>query len=298
MRADLHNHLLIGFQPEWLRIQGYSDRNLAGVLLKNAIKRKIGLVAITSEEFNIAPGSDSDRFSRICKDAEKLHDGGRNYFAERIGKNLLRIDGMGYLPKTKISLYVVNGQTVIVEEEGKRYDHLVVGSNQVPNKLDFDSTIGYCDDNNLPNFLEHMALESHLGVGLPKAMQLLKKHGRKITGIEHNSQMTWPECFWFVPLIGAYNRGVNRQAKKLAEFITKPYIATSDAHIPPHTGISYIEFDAAALNVNSEEKFLTSLKRIARARLFEIHEGYAGKFSWLNWASQFYRGQRALGKKS
>ncbi len=72
MKADLHNHLLIGFQPEWLKIQGYSGRNLAEVLFENAAKRGIGLVAITSEAFDIAPGSDNDRFSRICRDAEKI----------------------------------------------------------------------------------------------------------------------------------------------------------------------------------------------------------------------------------
>jgi len=286
MKADLHNHLLIGFQPKWLNLQGYSGRNLAGILLENARKRKTDIVVITSEAPDIKKGSDDDRFSRICKDAEKLHDGGRNYTIERIGENILKIKGKNFI-------YVVNGQTVIVLEKGRRYDHLVVGSNQVPNGKTFDYVINYCYDNNLLNFLEHPGLEEHYGVGFPEAIGLLEKYKEKITGIEgHNSQMVWPEIFWSLPMIGNYNYGVNRRAKSLANFVGKPYIATSDAHIPQHTGISSIEFESHFLDTKSEESFKTSLKKIVRARLFENHEAYAGKLSWLKWTSQFYRGTR------
>lgn len=53
IRADLHMHGPIGFQPYWLRIQGYEGKNLLKLIADVCIARKINLCSITSDAFEI-----------------------------------------------------------------------------------------------------------------------------------------------------------------------------------------------------------------------------------------------------
>ncbi|MEK6885744.1 MAG: PHP-associated domain-containing protein [Nanoarchaeota archaeon] len=290
MKIDLHNHLLIGFQPEWLRVQGYSSRNLAWVLVNSAIRKDIGLVAITSENFEIPEGSIHDRFTQICEDAKYFNEETCGCSAEKIGENVLRIDNLGH-PINWNSIYVVNSQTVIVEEAGRRYDHLVIGSNQVPNRKDFDYALKYCRDNNLLNFLEHPAVENHLGTGLVKAERLIQKYGDIITGIEgHNAQMIWPESWAKAPLIGPFNKGVNKKAIGLANKVEKPFIATSDAHSPNQIGAANIKTEDNPQFSNELEVFSYIKKKIS-GREYYSNNSYVSPYSWMKNAAIFQIGR-------
>ena len=288
MKADLHNHFLIGFQGFWLERQGYFGKNLARALVNTAAEKGIGLVAITSENFDIPKGSVHDRFGRICDDAEKIVG---PYSFSKLGENIL------IAKSREKKIYIVNGQTVIINENGKRYDHLVVGSNQVPNNRDFDYTFKYLRDNNLLNFFEHLAAESHCGVGVDLAKKLLDKYGEIITGVEgYNGSMIWHERYSRIPLIGEFNRGVNLKSKLISVEFGKPYIATSDARSPEQTGAGNIEFTHnLPFSEDSEKEFFSEIKQDIEQGIYKCNENYVSKSSWIKNAVLFALGTKVFG---
>ncbi len=293
MKADLHNHGAIGFQTAWQLSQGYYGRNLTKALVDNAIKKDIGLCAITSEEIEIPKGHYiHDRFFRLCKDAEMLPE---NYSCDKMGDVALIVDKKNNEADTR-RVIIVNGQTVIVRENGARYDHLVVGSNQIPNSLSMDSTMALCRDAGLVQILEHPNCEKHFGLG-----RLAEKYASAADAVEgHNSQMILPRCLAHLPILGAYNHSVNDQAKDFAKKFGKPYIATSDAHRFGDTGVSYIEFPDALLDLSSGPALLGSLKKVVHSGEFQVHESYPSLVSWFAWTIPFGIGLSFLkiGKKN
>ncbi len=279
IRADLHNYLLIGFQPTWRRLQGYEGRNLAELMFKAARLRDIGLTAITSEEHEIPKGSVHDRFGHLVDDARRLPP---EYQHDKLGENALVME------KDGDRLIAVNGQTVIVQHEGKRYDHLVIGSNQVPNGMSFPDTLQYCNDNGLLHGVEHLALKEHFGVG----EKLAEKYLQQYDFVEgHNAQMRWSDKIAWMPKIGIANRGVNARAKMFAMRNRKPAIATSDAHQPYDVGLGYILFDDGQFNLQNGN-VVNPLRQIIKEHDFQTHEEYPSRRDWLRWVLTFQRGIR------
>lgn len=62
-------HGAIGFQPYWLREQGYSGKNLLQLLADQCFARDIKICAVTSQEDHIPPLSVHDRFG-ILREVE------------------------------------------------------------------------------------------------------------------------------------------------------------------------------------------------------------------------------------
>src|SRR3989344_9618481 len=138
MKADLHYHGAIGFQPYWLKLQGYSGINLAEAIISEAERKNIGLIGLISEDFEIPKGDlERDRFSRMLHDIKKLND-----------YDFGAWDDAALIVRGKNSpIIILNGQTVVVNDGGRRYDHLVLGSNQVPNSRNLADTMRYCKEN-------------------------------------------------------------------------------------------------------------------------------------------------------
>ena len=134
IKADLHMHGPIGFQKRWLELQGYNKpgTNLLKLIADTCFERGIDLCAITSEEFEIPKGSVHDRFDYLVKEARYLP---KEYEHDKKADILLSVEKQGRL------VYIINGQTVIAYDGKRRVDHLVVGSNQVPNKRHLGETI-------------------------------------------------------------------------------------------------------------------------------------------------------------
>jgi len=281
MKADLHYHGAIGFEREWLRMQGYSEKNLTKMIADAALARGIGLVAITSEGLNFSPGHwVHDRFYRLCEEARTLP---LNYSHDKLGEVALIID-----KKEAGRVIIVNGQTVLVREGEGRFDHLVIGSNRVPNLKSIGRTLDYCSDNGLPNFLEHPIVSSHYGFGRYKAEEILEAYLENITGVEgHNAQMIVPKIFSFLPVVGNYNRGANDAAVQLARKYKKPFISSSDGHKINEVGAANIEFEDDEMDISNGERFLASLKRILEQGAFVHNKGYTSLGSWLRWTSTF-----------
>lgn len=273
-KIDLHNHGAISFHPDWLYFQGYGGKNILKLWADRCFHKGIDLCAVTSEEEEIPKGTCHDRLAHLKnKYALSLPKG---YETDTLGENILIIR------KDDKRIYFLNGQTVIVNENGKKLDHLVVGTNQVPNLKNWKETLEYCASQGLIQIAEHMNAEYHQGAGMARIEQSLDF----ITAIEGNAQFIIPESFSFVPVIGKYNRGINRKAREFASSKGKPFVTSSDAHNILATGISYIETDEQ-IRTDSEAHFFQDLKQIIEKNKFSPKEGYQDLFSWLNWTSRF-----------
>ena len=280
MRADFHMHGPIGFQPYWLKVQGYSGKNLAKEIVDTAIDRGISITAITSEEFEIPKYSIHDRFNYLVSEARNLP---KEYVHDKIGENVLVVKG-----RFSKLVYIINSQTVIVNEKGKRLDHLVIGSNQVPNQKSLRETIAFCKDKGLIQIAEHPYCGNHFGI----QEQRLLEHLEDYDAIEgHNSQMILPKSLSILPKFGKYNKGVNQQAQEFAEKHKKPWIATSDAHRIEDLGLSYIRF-CGPIDFSSEQSILSNIKYLIKGQTYINEIDYERLPDWINWVSKFLIGTK------
>ncbi len=294
IRADLHFHGPIGFQPKWLKLQGCYGKNLTKEITDLSLEKGVGLVNIISEDHKI-PKDDVifNKFNALLVYARELPS---EYSHYRIGKTALIVEKKG-----EGRVIITNGQVPVIKDNGKRYDHIVVGSNQVPNHRTLAETIVFCRDMGLVQIAEHPFCIEHYGVG----EDLFVEHKEDYDVVEgHNAQMVFPEFLSFLPVIGIANRGVNRKAKELAKKYNKPWVASSDAHNLDRAsgfGKSYIEFDESLLDFSSDYQFIGSLKKMLRYGKFKTHEGYSSFVSWFRWCGHFvwyYKGLPRLEQTS
>lgn len=286
MKADLHNHLLIGFQDYWQKLQGYEGRNLADVIFNAAARRDIGIVAITSQEnMDVIPkGSVHDRINYLKREALKLDK--KQCSHDSLGPNSLIIERKS----DKRKVIIISGQTVRPTINGQHYDHLVVGSNQVPNNQPIEDTLKFCADRGLIQIAEHPYVTTHSGLG----EELLKRFVKQYNAVEINAQMIWPEFLSKVPVIGKYNKGANKKAQTFAHKNDIPWVATSDAHHPNETGLGYMEFPDKYLRDQNEEKLLHCLNIMMRSGLGRpiITPEFTEYFRWLKWTARFAYGMK------
>ncbi len=295
-RADLHYHGPIGFEPYWLRVQGYSGKNLLKLIADTCFKRDITICALTSESDQLDENgriylnSVHDRINYVAQTyINNLNKYYKNegYHADKFGNNsiIVRKEGEEDLK----TLYLISGQTPIIKEKTPeekiiRFDHLIFGSNQVPNSIDdtslrtLEDTINYCNDHGLLHGLEHPSLEAHFGIGLERA----KKYIDKVDFVEgHNAQIRFGKIWKNVPKIGKYTKENNDKAKAFAQAHNLPYVANSDGHMIESAGIAYSEFDVALVDTSNEEKLLQTLRatiknsnKLREEGEFRTHEGY------------------------
>ncbi len=274
--ADLHVHGPIGLQDYWLRKQGYYKQNIFQLIIDQCNRKKLDICAITSEAFHIEKGSVQDRFNFLI-DKFPLP---RGYQSGKLGENTFIVEADGR------RVLFVNGQTVIVKEDGKRFDHLVVGSNQIPNELGFDEVNKHCLDNGVISIGEHIFLGSHFGVGLERAIEYVQNWD----AIECNAQLVLPRILGWLPIIGQYSKESNDLVKIFAKTHDRPVVWNSDAHRIEDIGAAHISFDANELNFSDEDNFLQSFRELIRERKFHSQEGYVGIRDWINWTSKFFYG--------
>lgn len=282
IKADLHMHGPIEFQPYWLRVQGYAGKNLLQLLTDKCISRGIGICAVTSQADEITPRSVHDRFWCLKEQEALLLDA--NYKHDSIGENIFVVEKMNE------RVYFVNGQTVMPIEDGKKFDILVVGSNKIPNGMPIKDTLNYGEDNGLIRIAEHPFVETHRGMG----EKLLEKYVDDFDAIEgHNSQMIFRYFTTKVPFFGKsfshFGRELNFEAKVFALGHDKASVATSDAHRIQDAGLSYIEWQGKICDSN-EEKFMKDLRNRIASGGFYTMERYESFLSWINWVIKFQKG--------
>ena len=285
--ADLHMHGPIGFHPHWLNVQGYQNKNLLKLISEECFKKNIGICSITSEEFEIPKNSIHDRFAYLVDESRNLP---KEY-------KISKLDDVAIIVEREDKrTIIVNSQTVIVmqpvDKDKKRFSHLVIGSNQVPNKLSLEDTIKYCQDKALIQIAEQPYLEEEFG-GSGIGEELLKKYLKDYDAIEvHNAQFFVPSLFQFLPVIGKYNNSVNEKAKEFSKLYNKPCIAVSDAHRIEDLGISYtiLNFEPDLTNGSN---FISSLKKAIKNTSPlnpRIETGYESLLGFLDYAMKLQEG--------
>lgn len=258
VKADFHMHGAIGFQDHWLKLQGYDGKNLLQLIADKCFERDIGICAVTSEEFEIPKDSVHDRLGFLMQFISKLPE---DYRADKLGDNTLVVEKDGKI------VYLVNGQTVIIQGNYKRYYHHVVGSNQVPNCMSLEDTLKYGKDYGLTQIMGNPFVENHCGIGLER----LERYVDSYDAIEgHNAQL-WLS---FITLS-------NEHARHFAQEYQKPAIAVSDARRIKDLGISYTDLQRMP-DVSSEENLLRDLKSQVSSGEFSVHQAYVPVFGFLH----------------
>jgi predicted metal-dependent phosphoesterase TrpH len=261
-------HGLIGFQPYWRETQGYAGKNLLQAIVDECFAKDIDVCAITSQENEIVPCSIHDRLGWLREKETKTLP--RDYTVGTLGTQALAV------AKGRSIVYLVNGQTVNVIDNGALYDHLVIGSNQVPNGRSLRDTLELGRDHGLIQIAAHPFLTKHRGTGYEKLHNNLFYYDA-IEGFNAQSY---------------FSRNANSQAKQFAAEKGMPWIATSDAHRIQDLGISYISF-ADTLDTRSGEALIASLRTAIRDNAFRKHEQYASLSSLFRWIPKFLWGIHA-----
>ncbi len=284
IKADLHMHGPIGFQPHWIRVQGYNGKNLLKEIADSCFNKGVGLTAITSDEDEIPRNSIHDRFNFLKNNYTKSLP--KRYEHSELGKNVLVIK------RGDSILYIVNGQSVRANDGGRQVNYNVLGTNEIPNHKDIGETIKSVYNKDI---LIGGAEQGNHRIS-EEGMAKLVKSMSFIEG--HDSQFIF-QVPLFIPVVGNYRRELNKISQEIAGEYGKPWIAVSNAHRIEDAGISYIEFDSERLDNSDGYKFWTILRGIVESGNFKKHCEYQNLSGWADWVAKFAVGVNfGLDKKS
>ena len=288
IRADLSAHGPIGFQPYWLRKQGYEGDKILELMTDACIKRGINLCAVVSQADDMnAPYQDRFKILR-----EQINDLPTYYNGDTLGgnNNVIVVS-----QRNGNFIYFVNAQSVVVMENGRKLSHTVIGTNQVPNHLTLEETIKYSLDNGLINIAEHPFVVSSSGQGVNGiGIVRFTEHIHAYDAVDFDAQLAIPDLLTHIPKIGPqlarYSHDLNERARGLAHRSGKPFLPGSNAHTLDSIGRARIVFDANLLRMSSEEDMTESLRDVIRKNRFTPQEGYEPLVSWYRWTSTFKKG--------
>ena len=147
MKADLYAYGCIGFQDFWLKKQKVKNRRIAAQIGDSALEKGLDIVAITSHDLNLAQKTIHDRFYSMTRVPENSRDmvdeGWRTEILPDAENQVMVMEKEGKI------LYVLNSQVVIMNQDEKRMEHLVIGSNNIPQQKTLVETLDYAKDNGL-----------------------------------------------------------------------------------------------------------------------------------------------------
>lgn len=271
IRLDVHNYGAIAFYNPWLAAQGYKQENLLKDIVDACFNSNLGISAITSCQFDIPQGSQHDRFGLLLRQAKYLP---RGYVPFKISDNILHVSNV------EDAVYLINGQAVIINENGKRIHNIVLGSNQVPNNKGLVETLDFCDGLGLPQFAVNPYCAMKFGMG----EELFKLYGHRFDAvIAHNSEMVAPDWMSKLPKVGHMASQVSRSmipiAKTLATSQGVHSISATSAHYIGDFGKGAIEFDRKKIDFTSEESILRGIKQVIASSAYTTIEEYV---SWLS----------------
>jgi len=315
IRADLHQHLLIGFHDFWIENQiGDLEKNLLEILIKKCSKKKINICAITSQYEKDRTGGKvieqiekkdfgliHDRFGYLMEEAKRIqNDYGIDVDSENI---LLKITNK----KTNEKLGIFNSQSVGTDLHERRVDTIVIGKNRIPNNMSLENTLKYTKEIGCISIAEHAAAPELYSIG-----DSLRDYAKEYDAFEWNAQMIVPKWAGKIPIIGekvkSASKENNSEIIKYAKKYKKPVVAVSDAHFPEEIGRAYIEFEDSDFFDYSSKNALSKLKRIIQNEQFNNHFENASFLNLLKWRLIYSKGvkiylsdnksERGLGNKN
>lgn len=277
-KIDLHNHGTIGFHPNWLRLQGYTGKNILQLWANQCFDNGISICAVTSQrDLPIIPrGHIEDRINILYETYARLLP--ENYEISRLGRNSFIVQ------RGNERVIFVSGQTARVKQDGIIFDTLVFGSNEVPNMKPWKETLEYCHGEGLIQIAEHPYSLHHFGIG----HETLEEYLAYFDAIEgFNAQLALPKKYAKFRFLQGGMQELNDRATDFAMRHNKPYVATSDAHTIEDTGLAYISVQQEAIRTNDEFNLLSDLRKVIRNGNFQRYCSYPKLPRWFNWAIRF-----------
>lgn len=271
MKADLHAHGPF-FEPCLLERQGYTEvvrgrKTLLELIADKCLDEDIGLCGIISDT-KVRFDAREDRFGYLVREIKKLPS---RYRADKLENIAIVIE------KDNKTVYLLNGQSAVVQVDGRKCEHTVIGRNDVPDFKPLNYTIEWCKDRGIIQVAEHPFAE--LGIGGEE----LKKHLGDYDALEWNAQLVPYGWLGIIPIIGKDTRRANKEAERFSKEYNMPLISVSDAHTLESIGIAYIEFDDKLLDCSNGENLIASLRNIIREGKFIPVKNYVPLTRLFRW---------------
>lgn len=280
MKLDLHNYITIGFQPYWLKIQGYNPEKLLEEIVGQCFSKEIDVCGITSKEFSIPKGSVHDRFGHVVEQAKDLS---KDYKWDKIENSALIIE------RENKKVILLNTQGVITKNpySPRRIDYLVIGDNQVENNLPLKESLKQAEDKRLISIVHYPFLTSEMYCGMSKG-DLFDINTFFDAIAVHDAQIPFPLNLKNI---------INKMDIKAhySPVYRLPMISVSGAHRIKDIGTAYIESDLQ-LDLSSKDKLLESLKNIIKDKNKTMNESSISLFAFLDWNFKFRNGLKQKNK--
>jgi histidinol phosphatase-like PHP family hydrolase len=266
--VNLHGHVLAGFDNWWRKQYRILGKNLAGILTDRCIEKNLEIYTITDDTFGNINGK--SRFTQIFEEARQLKN---PYEAQLLGKNAFVISKSGK------EIYFLDGQSLNILENGRKYELLTFGRSGLPEFNSLDEAINYLHGEGLDAIAEHALAEGHFGSMKQELIRLCKE--RKIDAVEHNSKIAVPNALGWLPVFGGFTRKRNEDAVQIARYYNIPVVANDDADTLLQIGAAYSIMESERINRNNGDSIVQSINEIIKENNFEIHKGYANFSDWL-----------------
>lgn len=247
MKIDLKAYGLIdlGKRLPWRRMQFHSRDNLAKLIADTCICSGVGAVCIPScSARESIPGSEDDRFKRICDDAFSLPS---EYVLEIYGgefSQMLRIIKGGE------QVLILNGQEVVSSHNNRRVDFTAIGVNSIPNGKTLEEAIQDAKQRGL--------------LVLCQPTKGLYRPGRN----DVKDLIGLIDAFYVSPVTTEEKRKLTMQ---LGEQLKVPVIAVSNSHSPSGIGGGAIEVEDSKLDKRKTSYLVNTLAGEIRNRRFQNH---------------------------
>ena len=282
MKANLHGHLLAGFDHWWKKQFGIEHGNLAKFVTDRCVKKGLEIYAITNDFPPEFQGDGKSRFDRVFNYAIALP---LPYRVEKLEGNAFVIE------KKKKRVTFLDGQSIDVMDRDiggveREYELLTFGTHDIPDGLSFAETSRILKDKGLLGIAEHPFAEGHHGPMSEESLLRLCNQGI-IDAVEHNGKIAVPDFLCSLPVeeFKGFARYHNEHLDKFAEYHAIPMIANDDSDGLTHIGTAYTEFPYDKIRMNSGETIVEDLNTLIRDNNFETHRGYLNVFSFMRYAA-------------
>ena len=277
MKADLHMHGPISFHPYWIKVQSYERKNLLKEIADSCFNKELDFCAITSATDDVPKYLFYNRFNCL---ADKINLLPKEYNADKLGNNVLVVE------KRENKVYIINSGSIEALDGERKVEHLIVGTNQVPD-MSLTDILWWGKDNGFIQIAEHPECKFENGIGIEKLIKHIK-HYDAIEG--HNSELIFSPPLSWLPVFKSFSRKANERVQEVAEAYGKPWVAVSDAHWIEHAGLSYIQF-SQEIDTSSDESIIKDLREVIVSGKFENVCNYEPMIEWVGWVSKYMWGK-------